>query len=266
MRDQTVAALDRLNRDFYEAHGGRFDQTRMAPWSGWSSLAALEATGDGGGSRLRVADLGCGNGRFATFLASTVGPLSYLGLERSWVLARTCRARLSSDVALGTKTHHLVAVADLLADQQWLRPRSFDLVVCFGVLHHVPSRKRRRLLIERSFDLVRDGGWLVLTFWQFLDEPSIAKRCIDSRGALESELLPADVAADLEGTDRLLPWGDPGKEGPARASSRYCHHTTDDEAKSLVDGLASSEQRLWRSDGRTGRLNLYVELRRSTRS
>ena len=255
MRRETVTALDRLNERFYEDSGDHFDETRQAPWRGWLELSALDSAPAVGGG-LDVADLGCGNGRLASFLDDRGVLGRYVGIERSWTLVRACQARLRA--VQTAKTRRLAVRGNLLHQGTLpLATRSQDLVACFGVLHHVPGSDRRRQLVERAYELVRPGGWLALSLWQFLDEPTLARRCLDAAAAADHGLLDLDLAHDLEETDRLIPWH-------RGASVRFCHHTTDQEAAGLVGGLDAGRIRRRRADGRSGRLNLYIEVQRAS--
>src|SRR5512145_2941581 len=80
--DATLLALASINRWFYSQHAREFGKTRQAPWSGWKRVVGrLEERGLSPGP-LRVLDLGCGNGRFLRYLASSwTHPIEYLGVD-----------------------------------------------------------------------------------------------------------------------------------------------------------------------------------------
>jgi SAM-dependent methyltransferase len=79
----------------------------------------------------RVLDYGCGSGQSVTLLRSLVGADDVVGVDDS--VEQVARARLQ-DVVLRTAA---------------LRPdRSFDLVYCNGVLHHVALEERPRVLAK----------------------------------------------------------------------------------------------------------------------
>jgi SAM-dependent methyltransferase len=65
MKDETLRALNTINRVFYRDSAPSFDATRDAPWPGWQPLLPLLQGLEG--DPARILDLGCGNGRFPIF-------------------------------------------------------------------------------------------------------------------------------------------------------------------------------------------------------
>ncbi len=242
MNTATQTALRRINRDFYSRHAADFDRTRHpGGWPGWQRV--VQTAAQTANHPLRVLDLGCGNGRFALFLDRNPGlrhgrPLSYLGIDQNQELIE---AALSSRA---DRNHIRFAVDDI--ESCVLEEATHDLVVLFGVLHHLPSFDTRRRTLERAASAVTPGGLLALTCWQFADDPRFENRRLD----WSSEASVA--AAELEPGDHLLRWGQP--ESGAR---RYCHHTDEPELDRLVHDLPLAEVARYRSDGPGGRQNLY---------
>ncbi|MCY3978559.1 MAG: class I SAM-dependent methyltransferase, partial [Chloroflexi bacterium] len=75
MHRATIERLNQINRDFYRATAAEFDATRQAAWRGWERLLAeIDLPVES------ALDLGCGNGRFALFLAARqTQPFRYIG-------------------------------------------------------------------------------------------------------------------------------------------------------------------------------------------
>ena len=69
MDPATANALRALNRRFYEERAREFSDSRNAPWPGWLRLAPHLRELAEGGRAISLLDAGCGNGRFAHFLA-----------------------------------------------------------------------------------------------------------------------------------------------------------------------------------------------------
>ena len=273
MNTATQAALRRINRDFYSRHAADFDRTRHpGGWPGWRRVVETAALASD--SPLHVLDLGCGNGRFALFLERNPDlrghrPFSYLGIDLSAELiahAQTATAGLD---------HIGFQVDDI--EECPLDEATCDLVVLFGVLHHLPGFDTRRRTLERAAAAVAPGGLLALTCWQFADDPRFENRLLD--WASEAGVDPAE----LEPGDHLLRWGPAeGRRQSRRRSSsrlrrqrvgrpahpvrRYCHHTDEAELNRLVAGLSHVEAGRYRSDGPGGRQNLYSLQRAVSRS
>jgi SAM-dependent methyltransferase len=244
MKAETVAALDRLNREFYAERGEEFSRTRATPWPSWRRVVDrfLESRPQSPG-RHSILDVGCGNGRFASSLPEGLGfGWAYLGIDASPMLAAIARRTTEGDVLVADFVRYSLPFAP--------RVERFDLVVLFGVLHHVPSWERRRSLLVELAALLRPGGLLAVSFWQFASEERFVRRL-----ASWATCAPEIDRADLEPGDHLLRWGD----GDA---VRYCHHASHAEAAELT--FASGLRRLetFHGDGATGSMNLYHLLRR----
>lgn len=247
----THRALTAIDREFYTQHAGDFDRTRGRPWEGWRPVAEWARRRAAAIDRpLTVLDLGCGNGRFGTFLDDQLGGRAQvLGVDSSLPLLARARTR-----ARGTGSPARWLALDLLEDFAVLAGR-FDLIVAFGLLHHVPGRERRACLLRAAAALLAPGARLVVSFWQFAEDPRFAPRLVDPRAHLETLGEPTD---GLEPGDHLLRWGSLDRPD---GLLRFCHHAGDEEADALatVAGLRVAER--YHADGRTGRLNLYLALR-----
>jgi len=240
-----MAALDRINQRFYSSLGEEFSTTRLTPWPAWARVMdRYTATRKGAHPSDCILDVGCGNGRFAAFVDARSGDnMTYMGLERSPVLA--ARARRGGNGA------RLVVSADLVNAHLPLRRRSrhFDLIVAFGVLHHVPSWELRRSLLVELAAHLRQDGMLAVSFWQFGAEQRFTGRVVDWTEFNETVTEPVD-SRDLEPGDCLLRWGN----GDA---VRYCHFVDPVEAAELTAASGLARVETFHGDGKGGRLNLY---------
>ncbi|MBW2418992.1 MAG: class I SAM-dependent methyltransferase [Deltaproteobacteria bacterium] len=157
----TRQALDTVNRRFYASAAQEFSNTRSHPWPGWERLLPHLAARS---EPLAVLDVGCGNGRFATFLAERLhGRIDYLGIDSSEALLVHAREQ---NAALPEARFACVdALCGALESEALTRP--FDLVVLFGLLHHVPGFETRRALLTRLVGGLAPGGLLAVAAWQF---------------------------------------------------------------------------------------------------
>ena len=262
MNQATALALNAINRAFYSDLADEFSVTRDAPWPGWLRLlSALERHYPL--AELDVLDIGCGNGRFATFLAENLprrrNQTRYLGLDASPAMLERAGAR--SLPLAGTEYGLWDIVEERLGDR--LANRDFSLIVLFGVLHHVPGAARRRELVADATRLLRPGGLLAFTSWQFEAFERFRAKTIpwEEFNRLSRMAETAQVAIDtdeLEPGDRLLPWGDSGRV------VRYCHFADEEETQRLASGLPLELAESYRADGREGNLNRYFIYRRLT--
>lgn len=255
MNLETIHLLNEINRRFYEEKAHEHDSTRHGPWPGWLRLLPplRERT-----TRPSVLDVGCGNGRFARFLADELGlPFLYVGVDLSRSMLDHARRHLRGlgDVYL---LEHDFLEAPLPADLPPRIPERFDLVTSFGVLHHIPSFDRRRALAQSLAPLLTAKGVLALAFWQFANHDRFRKRILPWSGfSRERDLSPDQL--DLEVGDHLLSWGSSG-------AYRYCHFTDAEEAFRLVASLPLALLDCFHADGQTGNLNLYYVLSNDERS
>jgi len=243
MKDSTARALNALNQRFYSDSAEEFAATRSAPWPGWQTLLPLLR----GRSRATILDVGCGNGRFASFLSATLGaPFLYCGIDASAPLLALAERALAG--VPGARLLHADFVLE--TPESPLPAERFDCVAAFGLLHHVPQESMRRALIRALAERVAPGGLLALTFWDFAQDPRFQGKGVrDAAPELEDGLDPGDV---------LLHWGE--AKSPPRL--RYCHHIDEAEEARLLADLPLQPRLTYASDGRTGRLNRYRVLER----
>ncbi len=245
MRASTRDVLLQVNRDFYRTVAAPFDATRMARSRGMERLLSYAPTVD---DTLRVADVGCGNGRFAWMLEELARPVAYTGVDGNPQLL-SAAAEHAAGLVWVTPNFRL---ADL-AEPGW--PRSldkdapFDMVVCLATLQHMPGFDLRARLVADLASLLAEGGVLAISAWQFMESQRLRARVLDWS---EAGLDPADV----EPGDALLPW----KQDVYAV--RYVHQIDGEEMARLAAfaGLVITDA--YRADGREGNLNLYALLQR----
>ncbi len=206
MDESTIRRLNAINRRFYERTVVAFDATRQQPWAGWNALRPCLKAG------MRVLDVGCGNGRFGTFLARQLGEagFTYTGIDSSAALLERARQMLAGVDAR-------LELRDLVEQPLAEHAASFDLVALFGVLHHMPGAARRLELMRQLAGVVAPGGLLVFTEWRFMDVPHLSQRVIAWGDDFE-----------VEPGDYLLDW----RRG--ETALRYCHAVDAAEHARLV--------------------------------
>jgi SAM-dependent methyltransferase len=261
MKRGTVLALNALNQAFYQAIAAEWSETRKHPWPGFERVAALSDERRARGPRgvglglsaskseaLRVLDVGAGDGRFAAFLNErrplTNAAFEYLGLDASEKLLEHARSR-------GFGSHVQFERCDFIADELALPTGAFDLVLLFGVLHHVPSFELRAQLVRELAQRTAAGGIFALTFWRLDRDPRFESR-VRSFAQFNASARVAIDEADLEPGDTLLSWGTQG------GALRYCHFPDASETEALIAAAGVPAIARFEADGRGNALNEYV--------
>ncbi len=252
MNERTVRTLNRLNELFYRERASEFSETRKRPWRGWDELLDRHGASLPSESPLRILDLGCGNGRFATFLSERLErPFRYTGVDASSLALDFARDRTAA--LEGSRFLLLDVVVENVASH--LGDAVFDLVVLFGLLHHVPGIANRERLLRESAELLDDGGLLACTVWRFDRFDRFRRKLVPSDIVVADTGLRLDLR-DLEPGDHIMTWGD------NETAFRYCHAMSEEEQRSLGKNLPLDRVDDFLADGETDTLNRYFVFRR----
>lgn len=206
---------------------------------------------------LAVLDLGCGNLRFERFLAErTNAPLRVTALDNCPDLASPEIGALSaafphslrsSSAASKTKEEdasgqganppektivdlRALDIVESLLDGTFadrLPRNSHDLAVAFGLMHHLPTFALRARVLEGTLGSLRPGGFAVVSFWQFLNDPRLAAKA----ATVTAEGRAAHCLPTFHENDFLLGWQH------AEGVYRFCHHTPEDEIDALLAAI-----------------------------
>jgi tRNA (uracil-5-)-methyltransferase TRM9 len=203
MNIQTIKKIQSINNTLYQTIANEFSETRNYPWKGWEKLwtylSALYS------KNITIADIGCGNGRFAAFLHSHKQKLliHYTGFDNSLELITIAKKLLPNE--------HFI-YADMFSNSQ-IFSTSYDCIALFGVLHHISGCDYRIKWLTKISSYVQNNGLLFMSIWCISDShlQKIGKKYYKSSDIQITE-------KELESGDFFIPWGNTN-----RGLYRYYH-------------------------------------------
>lgn len=133
-----------------------------------------------------------------------------------------------------------------------------DISVSFGFMHHVPLPEWRVQLLNSLIEATKPGGFVCVSFWEFLADEGLAAKAYKTHERALAELGPVwgFSSADFNDGDFLLGWRNtPG-------AYRYCHSFSASEVDALIATVSHRAECVarFRADGRTEMLNEYIVL------
>jgi hypothetical protein len=247
---KTAQLLCSINNDFYRKHCVSFSETRQLPWLGWTVCLDVLKTAHGNDCRaLSIFDLACGNLRFEAFLSSALP-----GATLTFHAVDNCDSLVPASTHVNYQS---LDILDVLQQNQrigdCLTAPACDLAVAFGFMHHVPLQKYREQILLSLVGQTHSGGYVLVSFWQFLNNEAMGKKARVVHERARKEL----SVPELNTGDYLLGW----KNIPG--AYRYCHSFSDAEIDQLIGSVAEKASLVSRfvSDGRTNNLNAYLILK-----
>ena len=194
-----IKQIIKLNEKFYQLVSKDFSKTRQRPWKGWDRVGEMitEVFDDEikSGKDLSVLDLGCGNGRFYDFIKKQIPKIKYAGVDTNNDLLNEAQKNYS----LGNNSV-VFNNLDIFNNVKEIKEK-YNVVVAFGITHHVPVSIFRNDWFKSLLELMNDKSILILTFWDFEEESG----------------------------DYLLGWSD--NVNAARFCHKYSHKELDDIIK-----------------------------------
>lgn len=241
MDKQSQKKCIELTSSFYSETASSFSETRDHPWCGWQRvLSSIQLP-----VHTRVLDVACGNMRFEKFLHNE-------GISVEEILCLdNCSDLKPFD--LPNKTRFLNI--DLSCDEAFdsLSKKFFDLVVSFGFFHHIPAHPQRKDFLSKLIDATKPGGYIAVSFWQFMKDPRIA-----NKAQTITPLVAQMHSISLDHDDYFLSWKNRDEV------FRYCHNFSDEEIQSFSEQFSDKVTLVsdFSEDGKYHNLNRYLTFQR----
>jgi len=239
MDKEIVEKLLALNREFYATFARPFAASRPAADPALTAILPYIP------QHARVLDAGCGNGRLALLLDQERPGATYLGVDAAPELIEVARAQAERLANVAAEFR----VADV-ARPGWgdaLPGAPFDCATLLAVLHHIPGFDLRARALRELAGLLKTGGRLILSTWQFLENKRMRRKIVD--------WAEADISQkSLEPGDYLLDWKREGR------GLRYCHLVDEAEMERLAAASGFYVRQTFRAGGREGNLSLFAVL------
>ncbi len=265
---ETVRKLNAINIDFYNKAALFFDNSRSYSWEGWDTMLEkleldyephkpIKKTWEGLKVRfglekeslkysVKILDLGCGNGRFYAYLNQRFNKsFHYFGLDNNEYLTQKAAERYPYENA--------EFIVENMGNIDHLFQYKFDLIVIFGVMHHIPGDETRIKLLRKCCDMLSKNGFLAFTTWQFLNIPRVATSVVKENTDFGKRVY-RDLGLDpneLKSNDYILDW----QRGIT--AYRYCHYYTEEEVNRLTQQSGLKIIDSYEADGLEGELNKY---------
>lgn len=113
--------------------------------------------------KIKILDIGCGNGRLVNFLKSLEIGFEYIGIDNSEGQINEALSNSESNrINKENKIHF--QIGDIL-DLSNLSENYFDIVFCIAVFHHLPNKNTRNLALKNIYKITQKEGLIMMTSW-----------------------------------------------------------------------------------------------------
>jgi tRNA (uracil-5-)-methyltransferase TRM9 len=245
MDNSVIQKLFDLNGQFYQQYGGAFAETRRRIQPGGRRILNEQVNP---GCWL---DLGCGSGALSAEWVEKGLTGLYEGLDFSPVLIET--AQKASAAYVYEEGQQVRFTLANFSDPDWTKKcsrASYDGILMFAALHHIPGAQTRARLLDQIATLLPAGGLFIHSEWQFDRNPKLKARIQPWSAAGLDE-------SQVEAGDTLLDWRHMQAGQEETPGLRYVHLFSQAELAVLADACGFDLLSQFDADGVTGNLSLY---------
>lgn len=234
-----------INDRFYTQFGKAFAETRRRIQPGVDRILK-NLVSDG-----NWLDLGCGSGTLARVWREQGIKGLYEGLDFSPVLIAEAR-QANAEQEPGKGLQILFGPADL-GQPGWsdrCSRKSYDGVLMFAAMHHIPSQEKRLALLRQIAGFLKSGSTFIHSEWQIQRSPKLMTHVQPwSKVGLDG--------SELDAGDMLMDWRHTDPARPNEIGLRYVHLFTAQELMELAEKSGFVIHSEFDSDGASGNLSLY---------
>lgn len=199
MNKETAKQLLKKVKEDYSKIAGEFDKTRQHDWEEFDLFLKYIKNGQ------KIADLGCGNGRFYKFIKNHRN-IHYTGIDNNEKLLKhttKLQTDLKSKLSISetNSTSAKFIKGNLLKIP--LKKSNIDIALAIASFHHLPSLKLRQKSLQEIHRILKNKGIFIISVWN-LFRPKYKKHIWRAR------IKRILSFGKYDWRDTLIPWGKSG--------------------------------------------------------
>lgn len=188
MNKETAKQLLRKVKEDYDKIADEFDKTRQHDWKEFELFLEYIK------NRQKIADLGCGNGRFYNFIKNHK-KINYIGIDNNEKLLRKCQIKYKNEKLAKFIDGDLLKIP--------LKKSSVNITLAIASFHHLPSLALRQKSLQEIHRILKNNGIFIISVWN-LFQPKYKKHIWRAR------IRRILSFGKYDWRDTLIPWGKSG--------------------------------------------------------